>query len=38
LECKDLGISIDDDNNRRLAVKEGDPLVVQFVNADREGN
>ncbi|XP_028805574.1 kunitz-type trypsin inhibitor alpha chain-like [Neltuma alba] len=33
--CKDLGISIDDENNRRLVVKNGDPLAVRFVKANR---
>nr|8HNR_A Chain A, Kunitz-type trypsin inhibitor [Albizia procera] len=28
--CKDLGISIDDENNRLLVVKDGDPLAVRF--------
>ena len=30
-ECKDLGISVDDENNRRLVVKDGEPLEVKFV-------
>lgn len=29
--CKDLGISTDDENNRCLVVKDGDPLIVRFV-------
>nr|P32734.1 RecName: Full=Kunitz-type trypsin inhibitor beta chain [Prosopis juliflora]AAB21122.1 Kunitz trypsin inhibitor beta chain [Prosopsis juliflora, seeds, Peptide, 38 aa] [Prosopis juliflora] len=35
--CKDLGISIDEENNRRLVVKDGDPLAVRFVKANRRG-
>nr|4J2K_A Chain A, Trypsin inhibitor [Enterolobium contortisiliquum]4J2K_B Chain B, Trypsin inhibitor [Enterolobium contortisiliquum]4J2Y_A Chain A, Trypsin inhibitor [Enterolobium contortisiliquum] len=35
--CKDLGISIDDENNRLLVVKDGDPLAVRFVKAHRRG-
>lgn len=34
-DCKDLGISIDDENNRLLVVKDGDPLIVQFLKAHR---
>ncbi|XP_054800944.1 trypsin inhibitor-like [Prosopis cineraria] len=37
-DCKDLGISIDDQNNRRLAVKHGDPLAVRFVKANQRGD
>ncbi|KAF7820297.1 kunitz-type trypsin inhibitor alpha chain-like [Senna tora] len=33
-DCVDLGISIDGDQNRRLVVKDGDPLVVKFVKAN----
>ncbi|XP_028786529.1 kunitz-type trypsin inhibitor alpha chain [Neltuma alba] len=36
--CKDLGISIDEENNRRLVVKDGDPLAVRFVKANRRGD
>ncbi|KAI9092565.1 hypothetical protein K1719_027693 [Acacia pycnantha] len=36
--CKDLGISIDDENNRRLVVKNGDPLAVRFEKAQRRGD
>nr|P83036.2 RecName: Full=Trypsin inhibitor; Short=LTI; Short=LlTI; AltName: Full=Kunitz-type trypsin inhibitor LlTI; Contains: RecName: Full=Trypsin inhibitor alpha chain; Contains: RecName: Full=Trypsin inhibitor beta chain [Leucaena leucocephala] len=37
-DCRDLGISIDDQQNRLLVVKNGDPLVVQFAKANRGGD
>ncbi|KAI9071285.1 hypothetical protein K1719_046760 [Acacia pycnantha] len=36
--CKDMGIFIDDENNRRLVVKDGDPLAVRFEKANRRDN
>ncbi|XP_028805577.1 trypsin inhibitor DE5 alpha chain-like [Neltuma alba] len=36
--CRDLGISLDEQNNRRLVVKDGEPLRVQFMKADRSGS
>ncbi|XP_054787981.1 trypsin inhibitor-like [Prosopis cineraria] len=36
--CTDLGISMDDQKNRRLVVKDGEPLKVCFIKADRRGD
>ncbi|CAL1404039.1 unnamed protein product [Linum trigynum] len=36
VDCKDVGIYVDENGGRRLALvdKDGDPFVVKFVRAD----
>nr|4AN6_A Chain A, TRYPSIN INHIBITOR [Tamarindus indica]4AN6_B Chain B, TRYPSIN INHIBITOR [Tamarindus indica] len=37
-KCVDLGIKIDDEKNRRLVLKEGDPFKVKFKKVDEESS
>ncbi|KAI9092552.1 hypothetical protein K1719_027680 [Acacia pycnantha] len=37
-ECRDLGISVDHQENRRLIVKDGEPLLVVFIKAESSGD
>nr|P83594.1 RecName: Full=Factor Xa inhibitor BuXI [Bauhinia ungulata] len=34
--CRDLGIAIDEENNRRLVVRDGKPLLVRFKEANQD--